>query len=107
MILWVMARQDDALTRHCQFNTQHQTNDQVKFIVVGAMLCGEGFDEIILDNIYAEADKRAGGPTIGDIVYGKGLRLTIDDWVRESLMTRLNGPNSKIRELVDYAPPKA
>lgn len=92
-ILWVMARQDDALTRHCQFNTQHQTNDQVKFIGVGAMLCGEGFDEIILDNIYAEADK--------------GLRLTIDDWVRESLMTRLNGPNSKIRELVDYAPPKA
>ncbi len=56
--LWVMARQDEALERQVQFSGLSHDRSKIKYIGVCAMLAGQGYDEIILDDIYAEADSK-------------------------------------------------
>lgn len=86
--LWVMARQDDALERQVQFSGLCHDPEKIRFVGVGAALCGKGFNEIILDDIYAEAKKRNSDTMV----------TIIDQWVFD-LTCRLV-PGGKLRKIV-------
>lgn len=86
--LWVMARQFEANERQRQFSGLCHDPNKIKFVGVGAALCGQGFNEIILDDIYAEAQKRNSDTMV----------MIIDQWVFD-LTCRLV-PGGKLRKIV-------